>query len=116
MSKNMFKDLDKYLPHPSELGDLSEYDIYVLKNNITAGKIVKSDKLTDEESRMLADKLNDEWIETVVKPYAQAFHDFCEKYEIAVLEAECSLGVAPMEKYTMCKMMEMSLDKLLGRD
>ena len=116
MRKNAFEDLDKYHPEITGLSEASEYDVYVLTNNITAGKFVKSDKLTNDEMKMLAEKLNDEWVKTVIEPYVESFHAFCEKYEIAVLESECSIGVAPMDKFVMSKMMGDSLSRLLGRD
>ena len=101
-----FESLKKYYPDPSEINDLSEYDIYTLTNNIKVGKFVKADKLKDEEKKILGKKLNDEWIETVVKPYCKALTEFCEKYEIALLKSHVATEAMPLTVYSLQEMLE----------
>lgn len=110
-----FESLKKYYPDPSEIEDLSEYDIYILKNNITVGKFVKADKLTREEKQILGKKLNDEWLETVVKPYCKALTDFCEKYEIAMLKSHVGVEAMPLIAYTMQELLEDIPEKLFNK-
>ena len=52
MRKNKFDGLDKHHPEINTLSEASEYDVYVLTNNITAGKFINSDKLTHDEMKM----------------------------------------------------------------
>ena len=110
-----FESLKKYYPDPSEINDLSEYDIYVLKNNISVGKFVKSNKLNDEEKKIFGKKLNDEWIETVVKPYCDSLTAFCEKYEIAMLKSLVGVEAMPLAVYSMQEMLEDMPNKLFNR-
>lgn len=83
-------DLKQFYPEKSEEAIMT-HDIYVLKNNISVGKFVKRDALTDDEKEEFAEKLNDEWIKTVVEPYCKSLYEFCKKYEIAMLKADTSL-------------------------
>lgn len=113
------EDLKKYYPDPSTMGDLSDYDLFVFKNNISVGKVIESNKLTLEEKRTLCEKLNEEWLETVVKPYIRTLYDFCVKYEIALMKSRISLEAAPLMKFALQEMLDEGLGKLndlLDRD
>lgn len=85
-----FKDLKQFHPEPSEEAIMT-HNVMVLKNNITALKFIKKDILTKTEQNDLAEKLNDEWVKTVVEPYCKSLYDFCKKYEIAVAKSDISL-------------------------
>lgn len=112
---NEFESLKKYYPDPREIDDLSEYDIYVLKNNISVGKFVKSDKLTDDEKKIFGKKLNDEWLETVIKPYCKALTAFCEKYEIAMLKSLIGVEAMPLQVYSMQELLEDMSEKIFNK-
>lgn len=89
------EELSKHYPK-AETTTLLTYDSFVCKNNISVGKFIKNDKLTMDEKREFAQKLNQEWLETVVKPYIRTLCDFCEKYELAIMRTEIGIQAQPM--------------------
>lgn len=99
-------DLKKYYPDPNEIKDMSEYDVYTLKNHIEICKFVKADLLTFDEKQTFGKKLNDEWMETVVKPYLKALYEFCDKYEIAPMKTIVGTQAMPLFALAMKEMLE----------
>lgn len=95
-----FDELKKFYPEPS-IEVLTDYDMVVLKNNMSVGKFVKRDALTHDEMEEFCKKLNDEWVKEVVDPYCKSLLEFCKKYEIAMLESDCSLNAMPMMMHMM---------------
>ena len=99
------EDLKQFMPEAS-MKTLAEYDVFVLKNNITVGKFVKSEALTSEEKHLFAERLNDEWVKTAIDPYYEALYKFCQKYEIAPIMIDVSLTAMPMMKFMLDTMVK----------
>ncbi len=97
--------LSKYMPEVS-IEAVSTHDAFVFQNNIRIGKFIKSNKLTMDEKREFAQKLNDEWLETVVRPYLRNLCDFCEKYEMATMETKINVNAQPMMGLFLEEMLE----------
>lgn len=89
------EELSKYYPKASS-ETLLTHDAFVFQNDVSVGKFIKSDKLDMDEKKELAKKLNEEWLETVVKPYLRTLCDFCEKYEMAIMKTKINTQAQPM--------------------
>lgn len=102
ISKRM-DELSKHYPEASN-ETLLTHDTFAFENNISIVKFVKSDKLTLDEKREFALKLNEEWLETVVRPYLTSLCDFCEKYEMVVMKTKINAKAQPMMRMLLEEM------------